>query len=50
MQLDTNAVLAWGGILSFIGLGLWACAEMITGAVKLYCDMAGQRAKERDNG
>lgn len=48
MQLDTNAVLAWGGILSFIGLGLWGFAQFISGAVKLYCDMAGQRAKERE--
>lgn len=49
-QADTSAILAWGGILSFIALGLWAGAEIIRSAVQLYADMAGQRAKERENG
>jgi hypothetical protein len=49
-QLDSGDVLAWAGMLSLFGFGLWAAAQIIIGGVQLYADLAGQRAKERDNG
>ena len=49
-HMTAGDVLAYGGILSLIGLGLWAASEFISRMTKLYCDLAGQRAKERDNG
>jgi len=49
-QLDSGDVLAWAGMLSLFGFGLWAAAQIIISGVQLYADLAGQRAKERDNG
>ncbi len=48
-QLDSGDILAWAGMLSLFGFGLWAAAQIIISGVQLYADLAGQRAKERDN-
>lgn len=49
-QLDSGDVLAWADMLSLFGFGfgLWAAAQIIISSVRLYADLAGQRAKERD--
>ena len=48
-QLDSGDVLAWAGMLSLFGFGLWGAAVCFQEVIRLYCNLAGQRAKERDN-
>ncbi len=47
-QLDSGDVLAWAGMLSLFGFGLWGAAVCFQEVVRLYCNLAGQRTKERD--
>jgi hypothetical protein len=49
-QIEAGQILAAAGAVSLIGFGLWAGAECFRSAVQLYNDLAGQRAKEDDNG
>lgn len=49
-QLDSGQIFGAAAFLSLVGLAFWMAHEVIHGGVQLYADLAGQRAKERDNG